>query len=267
MKVELLEYTPNPEKLISAAAKLCYSQVGIDDIMEDLTPDKIDKFLNMLMELGHESPIEHVSFTFGVEGVSRITEQQLTRHRIASYSIQSGRYVKRDHLEYVIPPAIESNEEAKNAYIAQMKSAEDTYNWIVTLLEDDYAVQYFKENDIEYEHVNCLPYNYLQHLSQDNKKLLKVVQDIEKKAIEDARYAYPQGLATKLIFTMNARELLHLLNHRECERAQWEIRELATEIIKLVKPIAPILFKYAGAPCRRGPCPEGKMSCSHPKKI
>ena len=115
MKVKLLAYTPEPEKVISMAAKLCYSAVGVDQIEENLTDESIDKFLNMLINIGHESPLEHVSFTFAVEGISRACSHQLVRHRIASYSQQSQRYVKLDQFEYIIPQEIEAIDEAKEA--------------------------------------------------------------------------------------------------------------------------------------------------------
>lgn len=98
MKVELLRYTPDGEKLIASAAKLCYSPVGIGQIEKNLDRKNIEKFLEMLVDLGHESPMEHISFTFGVEGVSRTLSHQLVRHRIASYSQQSQRYVKLDQI-------------------------------------------------------------------------------------------------------------------------------------------------------------------------
>ena len=100
MKVELLEHTPNPERVIAAAAKLCYSQVGVDDILEKMTPEKCESFIEMLMSLGHESPVEHVCFTFAIEGVSRSLLAQMTRHRIASFSVQSQRYVGKENFDY-----------------------------------------------------------------------------------------------------------------------------------------------------------------------
>ena len=136
LKVKLLEYTPNPEKVIASAAKLCYSAVGIDEIQQGLNEEKINKFLNTLMSYGHESPIEHVSFTFAVEGVSRSLTHQLVRHRIASYSQQSQRYVKLDQFEYIIPPEIEKNQEAKNIYIEAMKSDQKAYNSIANILQE-----------------------------------------------------------------------------------------------------------------------------------
>src|SRR5699024_8115019 len=101
-KVRLLRYTPEGEKLIASAAKLCYSPVGVDEIEENLREDNIDSFLNMLVNLGHESPIEHVGFTFVAEGVSRTLTHQLVRHRLASYSQQSQRYVKLEQFDYII---------------------------------------------------------------------------------------------------------------------------------------------------------------------
>lgn len=231
LKVKLLQYTPEPEKLISAAAKLCYSSSGVDDIMENLTEEGVEKFLNMLMSFGHQSPIEHVSFTFGVEGVSRSLTHQLVRHRLASYSQQSQRYVKLDQFEYIIPPAIENDEVAKELFIKSMEESQKSYDEIVHRLKSKYIEDGMKE------------------------------KAAEKKAIEDARYVFPNACETKIVFTMNARTLLNFFHHRCCDRAQWEIREMANEMVKQVKEVAPILFKAAGPSCVAGPCPEGAMCC------
>ena len=104
MKVKLLSHTPDPEKLVAAAAKNCYSASNVDNILEGLTEEKAESFVNMLSEIGHESPIEHVSFTFAIEGVSRSLLAQITRHRMASFSVQSQRYVREKGFEYVVPP-------------------------------------------------------------------------------------------------------------------------------------------------------------------
>lgn len=269
MIVKLLEHTPNPERLIAVAAKLCYSPVGIEELSDNLTEENIQKFLNILINLGHESPLEHCNFTFAVEGISRITEQQLTRHRIASYSIQSGRYVKRYKLEYVIPPSIINNPTAKAAFIKHMDNCQNVYNDIVCTLQEQYAIELFESEGVEYKTVNCTPYSYLEYLANNSaisKFYKSQLSKIEKKSIEDARYIYPQGLATKLIFTMNVRSLLNFFEHRECDRAQWEIRELAGLMLIEVKKVAPTLFKNAGASCRRGKCKEGALSCGKPKK-
>jgi len=240
LKVNLLTYTPDAEKLIASAAKLCYSSVGINEINEKLDPQKTSKILNMLMKLGHESPIEHVSFTFGVEGISRVLTHQLVRHRIgASYSQQSQRYVKLDQFEYIIPPEIEKIPEAKELYIETMKKDQDSYNKLTNVLFDKHFNEYIKNG-----------------LNEKKAKTLA-----EKKAIEDARYVFPNACETKIVFTMNARALFNFFEHRCCNRAQWEIRELATEMLKLVREIAPTLFKYAGPSCLTGPCPEGNLSC------
>lgn len=231
LKVRLIEYTPNPEKLVAAAAKLCYSSVGVEDIMEKMDEDKIEKFLNMLLSYGHESPIEHISFTFGVEGVSRSLTHQLVRHRIASYSQQSQRYVRLEQFEYVIPPSIDSDEEAKKIFISSMVEAQNNYNQIVDRLKTKYISQGMTNSQAD------------------------------KKAIEDARYVFPNACETKILFTMNARSLLNFFQHRCCERAQWEIRAMAEEMLRQVKKVAPMIFKYAGPSCVNGSCSEGSMSC------
>jgi len=240
MKVELIRYTPEPEKLVAAAAKLCYSKVGIDGILEGLDESKTEKFLNMLMDLGHESPIEHVSFTFGVEGISRVLSHQLVRHRIGcSYSQQSQRYVKLDQFEYIIPPQIEENDEARQLFIDAMKRDQEVYDKLVEIL--------YKEN-------------YKKYI-EEGKTEKQAAQMAEKVSIEDARYVFPNACETKIVFTMSARALLNFFRMRCCERAQWEIREMATEMLKKVREVAPILFKNAGPGCFNGPCPEGNMSC------
>lgn len=244
MKVELITYTPNPEKVISAAAKLCYSRVGTSDILEGLTDEKVEKFIEKLASLGHESPIEHVSFTFAAEGVSRVLTHQLVRHRIASYSQQSQRYVKLDQFEYIMPPMIEQDSKAKAIFVQAMKDDQRAYTELVETLEKTYQERFEAEG-----------------LSE--KKAKKVA---EKKAIEDARFVFPNACETKIVFTMNARTLMHFFKHRCCDRAQWEIRQMADEMLRLVKEVSPTLFKFAGPSCVGGPCPEGAMTCGKAKE-
>jgi thymidylate synthase (FAD) len=239
LKVELLRYTPDGEKLVAAAAKLCYSPVGINQIEEGLTDDKVESFLNHLMDMGHESPIEHVSFTFGVEGISRTLTHQLVRHRIASYSQQSQRYVRLSQFEYIIPPSIEKNSKAKELFIKAMEEDQKYYDEISGLLFNEHYNRYIEEG-----------------LNEKEAK-----KKAEKEAIEDARYIFPNACETKIVFTMNTRSLLNFFRLRCCNRAQWEIRELATQMLKEVKKVYPILFKNAGPGCINGPCPEGVMTC------
>jgi thymidylate synthase (FAD) len=231
LKVTLIEHTPNPEKVIAAAAKLCYSTVGVDEITENLNKENTEKFLNRLMSYGHTSPIEHVSFTFAIEGVSRTLTHQLVRHRLASYSQQSQRYVKLEQFEFVIPPAISDDEEAREIFISAMQNSQKAY--------DDLTERLLKK--------------YIIH------GMSKI--DAEKKAIEDARYVFPNACETKIVVTMNARTLMNFFQHRTCNRAQWEIHNLADEMLLQVKTVAPILFKLAGPVCIKEKCPEGAMTC------
>lgn len=239
MKITLIQHTPEPEKVVAAAAKLCYSAVGVDSIMEDLQPEKAEKFVDMLMGLGHESPIEHVSFTFAVEGVSRVLTHQLVRHRIASYSQQSQRYVKLDQFDYIIPPSIAAIPEAKAKFIEAMASDQKLYDELVGILQEQ----------------------HYQRLIEEGKTEKQAIRMAEKVAIEDARYVFPNACETKIVLTMNARTLMNFFHHRCCERAQWEIRELATDMLSLARNVAPNLFKYAGPNCIKGACPEGSMTC------
>lgn len=239
MKVTLLQHTGEPEKIVAAAAKLCYSDSGVDNILDGLTDEKTVKFLNMLMNLGHESPIEHVSFTFGIEGASRSLLAQITRHRLASYSVKSQRYVKEGMFEYIIPQEVEAIPEAKKVFLETMEQEQAAYDKLTEILFQ----KHFKA---------------LREQGMDEKQA-KI--KAEKAAIEDARFVLPNACETKMVVTMNARSLMNFFRHRCCSRAQWEIRALANEMLKLVQEVAPTLFKKAGPSCVNGPCPEGKMSC------
>ncbi|MDD3895007.1 MAG: FAD-dependent thymidylate synthase [Syntrophomonadaceae bacterium] len=246
LQVELIRHTPEPEKLVAAAAKLCYSQTGIDQIAQGLNQFAIDNFLTMLGEIGHESPIEHVSFTFAVAGVSRSLLAQLTRHRLASYSVRSQRYVNEADFEYIIPPEIEAIPEAKALFSEAMQADQQTYEKLAALLAK----------------------NHVREFLQQGRSEAEARQMAEKKANEDARFVLPNACETKLVVTMNARSLHNFFRQRCCNRAQWEIRALATEMLKQVRTVAPALFKNAGPGCYSGgKCPEGKMTCGKTKEV
>ena len=239
MKVTLLSHTPEPEKLIATAAKLCYSSSDIDHLMEGLTPDKVDSFINMLMEIGHESPIEHVTFTFGIEGISRACSHQLVRHRIASYSQKSQRYVNETQFEYVTPPSIKKRHELRDMFDEKMRDIQKAYSEMKILLK------------------NAL----IEEDGMDPKVA-------EKAANEDTRFLLPNACCTSIIVTMNIRSLFNFFKHRCCNRAQWEIRAVANEMWQLCMDVAPNIFQHAGPDCvTKGKCPEGKMSCGNPVKM
>lgn len=230
LKVSLLEYTPDPENVVALSARLCYSPIGIDELKEKLTEQEEEKLINLLRESGHLSPFEHASFTFAIEGISRACSHQLVRHRIASYSQQSQRYVSEERgFDYIIPPIIKEDEETKKIFLEAMRHAHESYCKLIELLE---------------------------------KRGFK-----GEMARQDARFVLPNASETKIVVTMNARQLLHFFQVRCCSRAQWEIRELAIEMLKLVKKVAPRLFKDAGPACLKGPCPEGKFSCGNAVQI
>ena len=245
MNVKLLAYTPAPERTVACAAKLCYAAADIDTVMDGLTDEKAGSFLDMLTEIGHESPIEHASFTFGIEGVSRSLLAQITRHRLASYSVQSQRYVKESSFEFVVPPEIAAMPEARREFLMAMEEDQRHYEKLSELLQRKHETEFLAEG-------------------LDEKEARRKA---EKKAIEDARFVLPNACATKLICTMNARSLMNFFTHRCCHRAQWEIRELAVEMLKLVREAAPNMFRKAGPPCLRGSCPEGKMSCGKMSRV
>lgn len=238
MKVRLITHTPDPERVIATAAKLCYSSSDIESLMEGLTPEKTEKFLNMLFNLGHESPIEHVTFTFAIEGISRACSHQLVRHRIASYSQKSQRYVDETQFDYVIPESIRNNTVARDVYDTLMSSIQLGYDTIRKTLIKDFVNDGMDE------------------------------QAAEKKANEDARMVLPNACQTSIIVTMNVRSLFNFFKLRCCNRAQWEIRELAIEMYKLCENVAPDIFRHAGPSCAvTGKCSEGKMTCGKAEEV
>lgn len=226
LNVELIAYTPEPEKWVAMASRTCYSAMNIEKLRHKSDVADNAAYIRGVLASGHTSVIEHVSFTFAIEGVSRALLAQITRHRLASFSVQSQRYVRMDKdrgsvdgvFDYVIPERILAlGQEAVDTYAAQMAQMQGWYN------------------------------EWMQRLGEE--------------AAEDARFVLPNAAATRITMTMNARELRHFFSLRCCNRAQWEIRALANRMLELVLPIAPTLFGDAGAACIRGTCPEGARSC------
>ena len=222
LKIILLRHTLQPEETVALAAKLCYSKSTITDLNDKISSKDQSDFIKKLMDMGHESVMEHASFTFGVEGVSRVLLAQLTRHRIASFSVQSQRYVSYDKgFGYIIPESIAAlGEEAVRKYPEQMETIEGWYT------------------------------DWQQQLGGTGEK-----------SNEDARFVLPNACETRIMVTMNVRELRHFFSLRMCSRAQWEIRRMAEEMFRLCFETAPALFMNAGPACLRGKCPEGEKSC------
>ena len=245
MLVQLIAHTNDPEKTVAAAAKLCYSDAHIETLLDGLSPEKTAAFLQKLSDLGHASPIEHASFTFGIEGVSRTFLAQVTRHRIASFSVQSQRYVRLEDFRYVIPPEIEAIPQAKAQFIESMNADAQKYLELVQTLEQAHTERLMAEG-------------------LDEKAARAKAS---KQANEDARFVLPNACETKIVMTMNCRSLLNFFNLRCCNRAQWEIRAVADEMLRLVLPLAPHIFAAAGPRCLTGPCPEGRMCCGQQEQV
>ena len=207
MKVELIRNTSFPEDLCGQAAAVCTDSQNYESA------------LMHAVESGHTSVLEHAVFTFRVEGISRACLAQLTRHRLASFDVQSQRYVKLDDPELVIPDTILKSKYANEA-ISTMRYCMDLY-----------------------------------------RRLLAAGVPAE-----DARYVTPQAVPTKLIMTMNARELIHFFNLRTCNRAQWEIREMADRMLKICRKVSPRIFGNVGPGCITGRCPE-KRPCGHARNV
>ncbi len=217
MEVKLLRYTPEPEKTVAMSARLCYSPIGAAQLEEKISGEQATKLVRKLVEMGHFSTLEHVTFTFAIEGISRVLTHQLVRHRIASYSQQSQRYVKEQNFETIMPPKIVARPEAKAEFEQLMKNIQTLYNKFT----DEYGIP-----------------------------------------AEDARYILPNAAETKIVATFNVRSLMNFFSLRCCNRAQWEIRQLAERMLAECKKVAPVLFENAGPTCvSEGICREGAMSC------
>ncbi|MBN1798109.1 MAG: FAD-dependent thymidylate synthase [Spirochaetales bacterium] len=215
MQVTLISYTDNPEQVCVQAGKVCYSPHGIKQIQKHLSKEKDGAFLARIIRMGHLSVIEHASFSFMIEGISRACSHQLVRHRIASFSQKSQRYVDEKQFDYIIPPSIAAHQDAVKTYNQFMEQTMAFYNELV-----DHGIPK-----------------------------------------EDARFVLPNATETKIFVSMNGRELLHFFEKRLCQRAQWEIRAAAEQMLDLVKKIAPNMFSTAGPGCVYGSCPEGTLSC------
>lgn len=216
VRVTLIAHTPDPERTVAAAARQCYSKYSATKALSELKEEDIKKQLRRRISDGHLSVLEHASFTFAIEGISRACSHQLVRHRIASYSQQSQRYVKLEEMEFVVPDSIAANEESKIKYLEALERCRGCY------------------------------------------------ADLLKMGIpaEDARYILPQASPTKIVVTMNARSLMNFFELRCCLSAQWEIRGLAEEMLRLVKGVAPTMFENSGPFCvSRKICPEKKYDC------
>lgn len=227
LNVTLIAHTPEPEKVIAMASRTCYSALDLEGL--DKKTDTTDNaaYIRRVLASGHTSIAEHASFTFGLEGVSRTLLAQITRHRVASFSVQSQRYVSvagAEVFDYVLPPRIRAlGPEAEEKFAQQMKTMQRWYD------------------------------EWSEALGQDSA--------------EDARFVLPGAAATRIVMTMNARELLHFFSLRMCNRAQWEVREAAWRMYELVYPLAPSVFENAGPGCARGACPEGKRSCGKAAEV
>lgn len=234
----------SPEQVCNHSAKTCTSEDAgtmagtwyVEDEPVPVWNDLDMKPLKAALKSGHESILEHAAYTFEVRGVSRALTHQLVRHRIASYSQQSQRYVNMDGFEYVTPDWIEQS---------WFDDTDDDGNgdWGYGRLKDLY--------------------------DSEMKRLASLYSLMIESGIpeEDARYILPNACTTNIIVTMNARSLINFFAVRCCKRAQWEIRELANKMLKICKEASPTIFENAGPSCvRDGFCREQK-SCGRAPKL
>ena len=229
LNVTLLQYTPDPDRAVAIAGRLCYAPVSAAELKQDMSAEDVGKLVRILVRSGHHSALEHASFTFAVDGVSRACTHQIVRHRLASYNQQSQRYVTFGPVDsFVVPPSIRANAEAEAVFLTAMAQARAAYDTLVDI-----------------------------GLGEGRKR--ESVQ-------EDARFVLPNAAETKIVVTMNVRELRHFFQVRCCHRAQWEINALAWRMRAMLRSVSPYLFEGTGPNCLYGVCGEGKMTCGDPYK-
>ncbi|RLF80313.1 FAD-dependent thymidylate synthase [Thermococci archaeon] len=222
IKVRLINYTPRPLETITWAALISYWDKWESEAFDRITKEDVEKHLPRVLSYGHESILEHANFTFAIEGCSRICTHQLVRHRLASYTQQSQRYIQLNPEDveetFVIPESVKKYPELYEKWKKLMKE----------------SIKLYKESHARGIHQ------------------------------EDARFILPQAVRTKIVVTMNLRELKHFFGLRTCERAQWEIREVAWKMLKEIAKIDELrpIIKWAklGPRCiALGYCPEREL--------
>lgn len=208
---------------------------SIFDVYSELKEDEARELVKRLYKMGHHTPFEHVSFTFGVENISRSCSHQLVRHRIASFTQKSQRYTRF---------GMRSRDSESNKRI----EIEDLYVFPPTFQK----------------HPSILT-KYRDYLELGRR----LYEDLLSKGVpaEDARYILPNSAHTSLVMTMNFRELMHASNLRLCQRAQWEIRSIFEEIKAKVFEVSPFLSEFLYPKCEiTGYCDEEKSCGRKPKK-
>jgi thymidylate synthase (FAD) len=132
-EVRLIAHTTEPSRVVAAAGRLCYSPVRATELYDGLDPARIAEFLGRLRDAGHLSPFEHASFTFAIEGISRVATHQLVRHRVASFSQQSQRYVTMGEVRCVVPPEVADIPEAAEIFADGARRAHEAYEKLISL--------------------------------------------------------------------------------------------------------------------------------------
>ncbi len=227
LSVTLLQHTPDPERAVAIAGRLCYAPVSAAELQHEMSDPDVAKLVRILVRSGHHSALEHASFTFAIDGVSRACTHQIVRHRLASYNQQSQRYVNFGHADsFVVPPSISGNPDAEAVFLEAMEQARAAYDRLVDI-------------------------------GLGEGRTRESVQ-------EDARFVLPNAAETKIVVTMNVRELRHFFQVRCCRRAQWEINALSWRMRGMAREISLNLFEGTGPNCLYGECGEGKMTCGDP---
>lgn len=267
MRVELIAHTEMPYDVIADAAGVCYSSEDIHEMMKNMSDTKRLNLIKKLEGSKHESPFEHVSFTFAISGISRACSHQLVRHRLASYSQRSQRYVNESGFGYVVPPEVKKNKQLLLYYDNCMDEISLNYEILKYNIAHQKIRKYWIDHGVEIEEFTGSTITIEEGIKITNEfkdENPALYNKIMKEAGEDARFVLPNACETQLVMTMNARSLWNFFNLRCCNRAQWEINELAWKMRDILVSKYPYLFIHSGPDCLNGDCKEGGKSCKHP---
>ena len=264
MKVKLIDYTREPLKVLAQVTLVSYWDEWSIDKLEEITEKDAEMHLPRILNYGHESILEHVVLTFAVEDVSVVTLKQITRHRLMSFTVRSQRYIFEEaggkeevfHANNLDgqPRRIKVSNDPLELFVIP-KSLTEIDSEIIETPDGDYILEVYDSNEGLREEVE----EFFRQSYALYRKLIK--RGIPP---EDARFVLPQAVKTKFTVTMNFREFKHFIGLRLCERAQWEIRELARKMweeVYKVDELRPILkWAKVGPRCiQLGYCPEREL--------
>jgi thymidylate synthase (FAD) len=265
MSVKLITHTPEPEKIIAYAASVCYSNERLDELYDNMTPERIDRMCKLIIDIAHESVLEHATFTFAIDEIDRAESHQLVRHRIMSASQRSQRFVYEGNFDYMVPEIIENNDSALSVFhdsmIHSCTAYDILYNKLIeSILKEKLECDHsFEEEGAYLKYVKGIIENDVCD-KNEKARYKEMLKNVKKQAQENARSVLPNATETMMVITVNAREIKHMCSERMCMRSQDPIKETVGKIHSLCVKTFPKIFSHMGPKCKiLGYCPENNL--------